>query len=294
MSDIVWGVRGGVKLDLCELENAPERQRKAPECPKAFVHDFSLGSTADNAYMLDFNVVTAVKRGYPPTSITWAYHGLRCRPVEVKYFFEVIRWQVTSFQMITGSSLIFFKFIWNILCLWTAQLRCWFQTDLGRENSATYHRQGRQLLLTHGHALLTIFMLWLVKIWQVSWCGRFMQHLESCLLQDSWSWQSFVSTCDVFNCLFSLDAQNEIQLLAIAGVFFYSWLVGFWFRNTSLVKIGIRFRMASFLFFTSCLMCKGWKVWSDTGLTWYLLGAASRMVSLSNYCIWCLFFYDES
>ena len=57
-------------LDLCELENAPERQRKAPECPKAFVHDFSLGSTADYAYMLDFNVVTAVKRGYPPTSIT--------------------------------------------------------------------------------------------------------------------------------------------------------------------------------------------------------------------------------
>ena len=141
----------------------------------------------------------------------------------------------------------------------------------------------------HGHALLTIFMLWLVKIWQVSSCGRFMQHLESCLLQDSWSWQSFVSTYDVFNCLFSLDAQNEIQL-AIAGVFFYSWLVGFWLRNTSLIKIGIRFRMASFLFFTSCLMCKGWKVRSDTGLTWYLLGAASRMVSLSNYCIWCLFF----
>ena len=26
----------GEGLDLCELENAPERQRKAPECPKAF------------------------------------------------------------------------------------------------------------------------------------------------------------------------------------------------------------------------------------------------------------------
>ena len=49
-------------MDLCELVNAPERQRKAPECPKAFVHDFSLGSTADYAYMLDFNVVTAVIR----------------------------------------------------------------------------------------------------------------------------------------------------------------------------------------------------------------------------------------
>ena len=106
--------------------------------------------------MLDFNVVTAVKRGYPPTSITWAYLGLRCRPVEVKYFFEVIRWQVTSFQMIAGSSLIFFKFIWNMLCLCAAQLKFWFQTDLGRENSASYYRQGRQLLLT----LLTMVTRW--------------------------------------------------------------------------------------------------------------------------------------
>ena len=55
----------------------------------------------------------------------------------------------------------------------------------------------------------------------------------------SWSWQKFVSTCDVFNCLFPLDVQNEIQLLS--GVFCYSWLVcllGFWLRNTLLVKVG--------------------------------------------------------
>ena len=45
--------------------------------------------------------------------------------------------------------------------------------------------------------------------------------------------------------------------------------------------------------FSPCLMRKGWKVWSDTGLTWYLSGAASRMVSLSNYCIWCLFFISN-
>ena len=32
------------------------------------------------------------------------------------------------------------------------------------------------------------------------------------------------------------DVQNEIQLLS--GVFCYSWLVGFWLRNTSLVKVG--------------------------------------------------------
>ena len=68
---------------------------------------------------------------------------------------------------------------------------------------------------------------------------------------DSWSWQSFVSTCDVFNCLFPLDVQNEIQLLS--GVFCYLWLVcllGFWLRIRHLSKSAIRFRMASFSFFT--------------------------------------------
>ena len=69
--------------------------------------------------------LTAVE--YPLTSITWPYHGLRCRPIEVEYLFEVIRWQVTSFQMIAGSSLIFF----NMLCFTrAAQLKFWFQTDL--------------------------------------------------------------------------------------------------------------------------------------------------------------------
>ena len=47
-----------------------------------------------------------------------------------------------------------------------------------------------------------------------------------------------MSTCDVFNCLFALDVQIEIQLLS--RVFCYSWLVclfGFWLRNAPLVKV---------------------------------------------------------
>ena len=79
-----------------------------------------------------------------------------------------------------------------MFCFCAAQLKFWFKTDLGRENSASYYRQGRQLLLTLitmvtrwsrvGHALRPIFTLWLVKIWQVSSRGKFMQHLETCLL----------------------------------------------------------------------------------------------------------------
>ena len=38
-----------------------------------------------------------------------------------------------------------------------------------------------------GYAPRPIFMLWLVKIWQVSSCVKFMQYLESCLL-----WQLIV------------------------------------------------------------------------------------------------------
>ena len=54
--------------------------------------------------------------------------------------------------------------------------------------------------------------------------------------------QNFVSTCDVFsNCLFSLDVQNEIQLLPRVFCQRYSWLVcllNFWLRNALLVKVG--------------------------------------------------------
>ena len=41
-------------------------------------------------------------------------------------------------------------------CISAAQLKFWFQTDLGRENSASYYRQGEQLLLT----LLTMVLRW--------------------------------------------------------------------------------------------------------------------------------------
>ena len=75
-------------------------------------------------------------------------------------FFKVIRRQVTSFQAIPGSSIIFLKFIWNMLYLCAGQLKFWFQTDLGYENSASYARktvafnhpsvpQDNQCLLSH-------------------------------------------------------------------------------------------------------------------------------------------------
>ena len=128
-----------------------------------------------------------------------------------------------------------------------ALLRFWFQNDLGRENSASYLKiqAGKTDAFHfshHSHALVTLHVQFLCSDW--SKFDRWVHAENLCSILklvyfDSWSWQSFVSTCDVFNCLFPLDVQNEIQLLS--RVFCYSWLVcllGFWLRSTSLVKVG--------------------------------------------------------
>ena len=93
-----------------------------------------------------------------------------------------------------------------------------------------------------GYALVTLYVQFVCSDWSKFDRCVHVENLCSILKLvyfDSWSWQSFVSTCDVFNCLFPLDVQNEIQLLS--RVFCYSWLVcllGFWLRNPSLVTIG--------------------------------------------------------
>ena len=156
----------------------------------------------------------------------------------------------------------------------------------------------------HDHSLVTLYAQFLRSDWSKFDRWVYEENLRNILNLvsfDSWSWLSFVPTCDVFNRLFPLDVQTEIQLLS--GVFCYSWLdclLGFWLRNTSLVKVGnlisSLFWMAPFSFLTLLDAQEGWKVWkvwTDAGLTWYLSGAASPMVSLSNYCIWCLFFISN-
>ena len=142
-----------------------------------------------------------------------------------------------------------------MLCLGCRMLKLWFQTVTSDANIQPAVRQGRFFSpWSHNdHVRCSIFMLWLVKIWQVCSHGKFMQPLETCLFWQllyafGWSWQSFVPSCDVFNCLFPLDVQNKIQLPS--RVFCYSWLVcllGFWL---SLVKVGNPISDASFSFFT--------------------------------------------
>ena len=161
---------------------------------------------------------------YPLTIIVWPYRKLRNRPIELECFFT-IHWQVTTFEMIAGSSSISFKCIWNKLYSWAALLKFWFQTDLGYENSAGFYMQGRQSLLT----FLTIVTRWsrsssnlnalIGQNLQVSSCGKFMQHLETCFLMAQARvitntgyiklTEFCVAICHVFDYPFPLDVQNE-------------------------------------------------------------------------------------
>ena len=173
-----------------------------------------------------------------PVSLTVSRAQVSTHRVQVCFW--SYRCQVTSFQMIAGSSLIIsihMKYVVFMCRTIKIFISNWPRT---RKCSQLLHA-GKTVAFNfahHGHAVRPIFMLWLVNIWQVSSCGKFTQHL---VYSDSWSWQRFVSTFDVLNCIFSLDVQNEIQLLS--GIFFYSRLVcllGFWLRNRSLVKVGNR------------------------------------------------------
>ena len=92
--------------------------------------------------------------------------------------------------------------------------------DSGGENSACfYRREGSCFWLLSpwsliGHALRPIFMLRLLKIWQVSSSGKFMRYLETCLVIAEAD--SFVSS---YSCTKWKTAAIKILLLFMAGLF---------------------------------------------------------------------------
>ena len=164
--------------------------------------------------------LTAVKTGYPLTSITWPYRGLRCRPIEVEYFFEVIRWQITSFKWSQAQVYFFQWFIWNMLCLChygPALLRFWFQTDLARENSASFLLiQARKTFSYHGQALVTLYVQFVCSDWSKFNTWVHVENLCSILKVvyfDNWR-----------NCLFPLDVQMKYSCYQESSVI-HGWFV---------------------------------------------------------------------
>ena len=144
-----------------------------------------------------------------------------------------------------------------------------------------------------GHALVTLYVQFVCSDW--SKLDRWVHAENLCSILnlvyfDSWSWPSFVSTCDVFNCLLPLNVQNEVQLLS--RVFCYSWLVcllGSWLRNASLVKVRNPISDGIVFVFHLAWCVRGLKSLKRSW-PYLIVFSASRMVSLSNYFIWCLFF----
>ena len=138
----------------------------------------------------------------------------------VRVIFKDIRWQVATLQMIEGSSSIFLKCIWNESCFISRSFKMLIS------NCSRTRKFNRLLHLHAGKAIALTFLT--VTRWSRSksnfyvligqnLTGVFMRKIFAAsgnLLTDSWSWESFVSSCHVLNCLFLLGIQNEIQLLS--------------------------------------------------------------------------------
>ena len=151
--------------------------------------------------------------------------------------------RVSADQMIAGSSL--YKIYMKYVVFMCRTIKILILNWPRKRKFSQLLRAGKTIAFDfshHVHALVTLYVQFLYSDW--SKFDRRVRAENLCSILnlvyfDSWSWPSFVSTCDVFKCLFPLDVQNEIQLLS--GVFFYSWLVclsGIWLRTTSRVEVG--------------------------------------------------------
>ena len=150
-----------------------------------------------------------------------------------------------------------------MLCLCAAQLKVWFQTDLGRENSASYLRQGRQLLLT----LLTIVMCWsrsrsnFYALIGQNWTGEFMPKIYvASRILFTLTVEAYRVLCQLLMFLTALSTGcTKWNSAVIHGKCVY-WVFGWEIRHLS--KLEIRFRMAWFSFYAlldAYMSEEGWK-----------------------------------
>ena len=131
-----------------------------------------------------------------------------------------------------------------------ALLRLWFQTDLRRENSAIFFKiQAGKTVFYHGHALVTLYVQFLYSDW--SKIDRWVHAENLCSIMkvvyyESRSWQSFVSTCDVFNCLFHWIYKMKYSCYQESSVI-HGLFIGFLVEKCVACQNSvIRFRIASF------------------------------------------------
>ena len=185
----------------------------------------------------------------------------------VRVFFEVIRWQVATFQMIAGWSSFFSKCIWNKSCSWTALLKFCFQTDLGPKNSTSFYMQGRLSLLT----FLTIVMRWPRSTWTFlcsdwskrdRWVDAKIFAASENLFTHSWSWRVLCHLVMFLTFFFFWMYKMKYSCYQDSSVI-HGWIVycTFGWEMLRMSKsLEIRFRMASLsklsLLTCPCLRCK--------------------------------------
>ena len=122
-------------------------------------------------------------------------------------FFEVIRWQGTGFQMIAGSSLIFFLIHMKYVVFMYRTIKILISNWPRMRKFSQLLQAGKAVAFDfshHVHALVTFYVQFLCSDWSEFDRWVHAENLGSILnlvYFDSWSWQSFVSTFDVFNCL---------------------------------------------------------------------------------------------
>ena len=117
-------------------------------------------------------------------------------PLRSSTFLKLSADKLLVFRWPQAQVYYFFKFIWNMPCLYhddPALLRVWFQTNHGRENSASYVTiQARKTFSHQGHALVTLYAQFLCSDW--SKFDRWVHAENLCSILklvyfDSWSWQ---------------------------------------------------------------------------------------------------------
>ena len=117
------------------------------------------------------------------------------------------------------------------------------------------------------------------------------------LLTDRWSWQGFVSSCDVFNRLFLLDVQSETELLTRLFCLIHGLFIALLVEKCTACQSHWKSDFGWHRFQNwAYSLALAWGVRELKSLKrfwniWWLSEAASRLVSLSNYCLWCVFFF---
>ena len=216
-----------------------------------------------------------------------------------QYRLTVSRAQVATHLVWVFSILV--KCLRNKSCLWAALLKFWFPADLGLEESTGFYMFFTFLsIVTRWSPSTSNFY---ARIGQ-NLTGEFMRKIYAAsgnLFTDSCSRQSVVSSCDVFNCLFLLDVQNEIQWLS--RFFCISWLVcllRFCLRNAPLVKVIGNPSFCHRFQKMSILTCPCWRLKRVESLKWFWPHSMPFRSSISTgkpellLFLMCFFFFRFS